>query len=124
MAKLERTKKPVVEELEEELEQWQKIEGGSFYLGKNRIIKPGEKFYAKESDIPVGFRDVVIRLSGKAPAAGKTAKAIPPKIVYTVEPAPDEEGLFNIVDALGKVMNEAPLDEDSANELKKQLEAS
>ena len=123
MGKLERTKKPVTDEPEEETEHWQKIGGGSFFLGKNRIIKPNEKFYAKESEIPAGFRDVIIRLSGKAPATGKTAKAIPPKIVYTVSPVEDEEGLFNIVDALGKVMNETPLDEDSANELKKQLEA-
>lgn len=120
---MERTKKPKVEEPEEELIHWQKIEGGSFYLGKNKIIKPGEKFWAKESEIPLGFRDVVIRLTGKADTTAKIAKTIPPKIVYTVEPVADEEGLFNIVDAKGKVMNETPLDEESANELKKQLEA-
>lgn len=101
----------IIPVVEEPVFQWKKVGGGSFQLN-NRYIKPNERFYAKESDIPLNFRDVVVKLSGTvvppAPAASKHAP-----VVYALVPS-SEEGLFDIVDSFGKKINEASLEKSIA----------
>lgn len=63
---------------------WKKTGGGSFRL-KGRIIKPGERFKARPSDIPKGFRDV-IRPLGTIVDPPTPAGYIPgAKPIYTAE---------------------------------------
>ena len=45
--------------------RWKKTGGGSFRMGGNRIIKPGEVFSAYPEEIPEGFRDTVILQPGQ-----------------------------------------------------------
>lgn len=65
---------------------WKKTGGGSFRLN-NHIIKPGERFKARPSDIPKGMRDVVLPL-GKVVEAPSPETAPPPpgaKPIYTAQ---------------------------------------
>lgn len=101
--------------------------GGSARLtidGTKRIIKPGEVFYAKEEDIPAAFRNTIRPLEAivhKEPAPVK--KAVTPKyrVVPSIE-SKEEEELFDVINSRGKKMNEVPLDKETAEEYKSNLE--
>jgi len=108
--------------------KWQKIGGGAFHMNK-RIIKPNETFFAFEEDIPKAFRNLCIKLSDGIPK-----KVVPPTIapvkskgkIPTYSKQLIEEGdeeLYNIVNEKGKVINEAPLSKEDAEQLIIDLEA-
>jgi hypothetical protein len=45
-----------------DLPKWRKTGRGSFRMANGKIIKPNQVFSAKESEIPEGFRNLVIRI--------------------------------------------------------------
>lgn len=124
---MERTKK-VGEELPEEVKpefnadpiiRWQKIGGGSLHLAK-RLIKPGEMFNARKSEIPMAFRDLVISQNQVTePSPEVRLNAV--KSTFVLRPRGKSKSLFDIVDSSGKVMNDHPLARSVAEKLLKDL---
>lgn len=95
--------------------RWQKIGGGSFFLGRRRI-KPNEKFKARPSEIPAMFRDSVIPLD-EIPEKEAELLVEGIKTVYTLESVEvegEEAPLFNVVNQSGKKINEKPLTKEIA----------
>lgn len=124
---MERTKHVGLNPDANNIEKWKKLGGGSFRLN-GHIIKPGQTFKAMESEIPVGFRDVVVRADeapvgiGKAPAPRKVSppEIKPVEVVYTKK-ARATVGWFDVVDSNGKALNEKALREDIADKLVRDL---
>lgn len=129
---MERTK---VNEVSEVLPLWLKIGGGSMHLGK-QIIKPGQKFRARESDIPKAFRDLVIlqeegtattsvtKIKGEVGTLAGTAHMVRPSnpLIFTKVPAKDEPEFFDVKNRKGKIMNQLPLTSEQADKLIKELQ--
>lgn len=94
--------------------RWKKIGGGPFYY-KNRIIKPGQEFTARPSEISKAFRDVII------PLEEVKVEELPPMEVikgnYSVQPRGKSKTWFDVVDKNGKVINEKALMKDAADKL-------
>ncbi len=100
-------KKPVkIVPKEEKLIRWKKIGRGSF-LFNNRYIKSNQVFYAKESQIPKAFRDVIIPME-KPEEPVDVLTTVKSDSEYTLQEA-IEAGLWNIVDKHGKKINERPM---------------
>ncbi len=107
--------------------RWQKIGGGSFRLNTKRIIKPGEKFTARPSQIPRNFRDVVIPLDGSVEVPNKTEPTAMKgkKPSYTSKPSEKRtiknrgksKSLFDVFEEDGTKINDAPLKKDDAAKL-------
>jgi hypothetical protein len=96
---------------------WWKNNGGTFRMGKNRIIKPGEKFLAHPDQISQAFRDVIV------PIQRNLEDQVPVKVnipKYEIQPN-EEEGFFDIVNEEGKILNEKPLEETVAKQLLEDL---
>lgn len=109
----------VIIELDPMLE-WKKIGGGAYHMG-NRIIKPNQVFKARPSQIPLGFRDVVICLNeDKLKMATHFEVTKNTEADYTIQKT--EEG-FDVVNMYGKKINSATLTEKEASQLKKALSA-
>lgn len=111
---------PVVESVQL---HWKKIGGGSLRL-KNQIIKPNQTFYAALEEIPKAFMDRLICLDDSKLAEIKLQvkkETQTPEVLYNLKKA--GKGLFNVANLSGKVINELPLTEEAANELKTALEA-
>jgi len=47
--------------------QWKKIGGGNFHLLSGANIKPGQIFEAYEHEVPMAFRDVIVRVEEPKP---------------------------------------------------------
>jgi hypothetical protein len=126
---MERKKKvedttPVVEQQEEQEVEFVKTGRGSLrfnrrvYLGsqkneKGGIIKPNQHFWARPSEIPQTFKDVI-----------KPVHALPPEPPlevtepgYDMKPNADDANKWDVVDRQGKIMNEQPLSQHDAEEL-------
>lgn len=120
---MERTKKEIVSVTSDKVYTWKKTSPGSHHTGST-VIKPGETFKSTLIDIPEAFRNLFTCLDGD-PSVDEVKKeeslkeALKP--VYTLEPAA-RKGWFNIVNEEGKPINEKPLKEADANELKAALE--
>ena len=98
--------------------RYRKIGGGSLRLnigGQNRIIKPNEVFSAFPSEIPVAFKDTVMPLDSEAKV--ELAKPHPTKVTFSVKPRGKSHSLFDVVDSLGKVINDKPLPKATAEQL-------
>lgn len=99
--------------------RWKKIGGGSLRLG-NRIIKPGEIFYASESELPKTFMDTLVCLDKedlqKIKDGTKQASKIS-EVLYRLENDATFKGLWNVVNEEGKAINEKPLEKAIAEEL-------
>lgn len=94
--------------------------GGSFWL-HGHIIKPGQVFYAKPSEVPQAFRDQLVPLDGipdpdKKPVVGVVS-------VFNIVPVEGEEDKFNVVNEKGKAINGKPLTAEKAESLLKDLQA-
>ena len=118
---MERTRKVDPEAIE-----WKKVGGGSFHAnigGRLRIIKPNERFFSREDEIPKNFKDVVVPMNPKISAKKEQEKAEE----ITVANAPRYSlvhrggGWFNVVSEDGKVQNENALKKEAAEELLKKL---
>ena len=99
--------------------RWKKIGGGGLHLN-GRIIKPGQVFTARVSDIPKAFRDLCLPLD-------EIKEVVPPpinviKYTYTVVPRGKSKSLFDVVDDKGKVLNEKALTKAVAEQLVSDLE--
>ena len=107
----------------EKVIKWKKVGGGSLRFS-GRIIKPGQIFKAKASEIPEGFRDVVIPLEsipGDTTAPGAPViDAKPVEVEYKLK-SRGSGGWFDVVDLNGKVLNEKALKKDVAEKLVKDL---
>lgn len=90
-----------------------------------RIIKPGEIFRAYANEIPLQFRDVVQPIDavveGPPATTDKTSPLPPlPKVVnpvYSMQPRGKSKLLYDIVDANGKRVNEAPMAKAAAEQM-------
>ena len=98
---------------------WKKTGGGSLRLAK-RLIPPGALFKARVSEIPKGFRDVVIPQELIPEAVQATMPAV--KSSFQVVPRGKSKSMFDIIGANGKRMNEQPLTKAVAERLKADLE--
>lgn len=106
---------------------WLKLGGGTFMLrtaARVRIIKPGQKFYAEEYEIPVAFKDLVELLEkGDEPEKEKPGVKLQDEELdmslkndqYVIEKV--ATGWWDVVDLDGKVMNDKTLRFDKAREL-------
>ena len=102
---------------------WKKVGGGSLRFN-GKIIKPGQKFPAKASEISENFRDVVIPLESIPGVV--TAPNVPDPDIKAVEVEykaveRKTKGWFDVVDKNGKVLNEKALKKDVAEKLVKDL---
>lgn len=94
--------------------RWKKIGGGGFYF-KNRIIKPGQVFTAKASEIPASFRDLCIPLDEIKPAPVIPVKVTPAE--YKISPRGKGKTWFDVIDKNGKAINEKALSKEVAEKL-------
>lgn len=118
--------------------RWVKNGGGIFYMKDGRRIKPKQIFMAKPEDIPAAFRDTIIPLDLDKEeirrmnlAAKKPKKKVvpiveelpapPATLFYTIVDVEGEEGVYNVVDGEGKVINEQPLSDEAAKDLVRAL---
>jgi hypothetical protein len=104
--------------------QWKKM-GGGFLRLPNRIIKPGDIFWASINEIPSAFRDQIIPLDINDLKKGedKPAEEIIPEVVslYTKVQRPDTNW-YDIFDAQNKRVNEKALREDQVDDYLKSLQ--
>ena len=121
---MERTKKiiaPSVEvapvEVVVEKLRWRKLGGGSLRLN-NRIIKPGEIFFADLAELPKAFLDTLECLDSVGLQTAVAEKAREPfvPVEYTLKKVKGTD-LWNLLDVEGKALNEAPLAKEAAEEL-------
>jgi len=103
-------------EKEQEI-QWKKTGRGSFRF-KGRIIKPGQTFMAKPSEISGNLRDLIKPLSDIPKIDEPEIKAV--KVLFTKV---KREGAkwFDILNEDGKKVNEKGLTEEKADELLKKM---
>jgi hypothetical protein len=103
--------------------RWKKLGGGSLRIaigGQNRIIKPGEEFWAEASELPKSCMDLLQCLDAtglKASEVKERSKSPVIPVVYTLQKVEGEKDLWNLVDTEGKVLNESLLSKESADEL-------
>lgn len=124
---MERTKVNMVQNTEEEKVRWKKLGGGSFRMG-NKIIKPGETFWAFPSEIPKPFRDVVVALDATVVFEKEKAKEKKleeqikgNKSAFTIKKREGSQW-FDVFDSQEKKINEKGLSEEKANKFKEDLE--
>lgn len=101
---------------------YKKEGGGSLHLrigGRLTIIKPNQRFYAREEEIPKAFRDVVVEVEPDKAAEVKKEKE--EKIEASTAPKFELQHRsgkwWDVVNEAGKVQNEKALDKDAAQEL-------
>lgn len=66
------------------LPKWKKIGRGSFRMASGKIIKPNQIFAAKEEEIPIGFRNLVIRI--ESGTEEEPAQYLPQKPAFEAQP--------------------------------------
>ena len=100
----------------EKIIRWKKV-GGSTFILNNRMIKPGQVFTAKVSEIPKAFRDLIIPVDD-LPVEVDELTLIGDGSSFSLQPNGDK---WNILNRLGKKLNEVALSRDEALILIKQL---
>lgn len=91
--------------------RWKKVGNGSF-LFNNRYIKPGQVFTATVEEIPTAFRDLIVPVDKLPDDPFKK-----PKKVVNYSLSQTEDGKWNIVDKLGKVFNDSPMELNEAEKV-------
>jgi hypothetical protein len=102
---------------------WKKLGGGVLRL-KGQIIKPNQEFWAYAEDIPVSFLDCIVCLDDSKLQEAKVAEkkiAETPEELFTLKRT--KGGLYNVLNANGKAINEEPFEKEDAQELKTALES-
>lgn len=114
---------------EEVVKKWRKVGGGVFLLNGNRWIKPNQEFYAKESEIPLAFRDTVIcleeekeRISEEGGKESSNLSSYAPGVEEFKLVRRNRSMWFDVVNSAGKVMNDKPMTKENALKLKNILE--
>ena len=95
--------------------KWKKLGGGSFRMANGRIIKSNQIFDAKQEDIPVAFRDVVVPVNPLP--ADRPLEVV--QGAYSIKSK--GPGWYDVVDSLGKVINEKSLRREDAEKLLESL---
>jgi hypothetical protein len=95
--------------------RWKKIGGGHFIFN-GRIIKPGQVFTARESQISKSFRDLIIPVDQLPPPPEEAPVEIK-ATNYTVQPRGKSNTWFDVVDGQGKVVNEKGMAKEKAEKL-------
>lgn len=113
---MERTKK-VTKSSEEEIPvepviRWKKLGGGSFRM-RNRVIKPNQIFSAPASEIPMGFRDVIVPVD-ELPEP--VTRMVTPKISEYKIVKRDKGNWFDVFSG-DKQINEKALTKEAAEKL-------
>ena len=83
-------------------------------MANGKIIKPGEVFSALPSQIPEGFRDVVVPVDDLPEEVVMTPKVA--EIEYTLK-SRGQGGWYDVVDSNGKIVNDKALKLTDANQL-------
>ena len=101
---------------------WKKEGGGSLHLhiaGRLMIIKPGQRFYAKEEEIPPAFRDVIVAVDPvkAAKVQEKREEKIDKSNAPKFELQHRSGKWWDVVNESGKVQNEKALAKEDAQEL-------
>jgi hypothetical protein len=101
--------------------QWRKVGRGKLILASGvRIDQPNQIFWARPDEISPAFRDTVKLAHNDAPVVEPPLVVEEPK--YTVKETPPDSGQYEILDGRGKIVNEAPLTADQAEEMVKKLQ--
>lgn len=117
--KEEKAEQPNANPNEPAMFRMKKIGGGGLHL-HNRIIKPGQVFIARMEEIPKAFMNTILvmeQVSGPVKKGVQLSKA--PKPIYTKQIT--KNGLYNIVDKNGKILNEQPMTEKDADDTIRKL---
>jgi len=105
--------------------RWRKIGGGSLRYIRRRIIKPNERFIAREDEIPSAFREYVVALEDLPQTevkeeAKEEVKENPTKTQY--EMRTDGGGWWDIINVTsGKPINEKKLRKADAEKVLREL---
>lgn len=114
-----------MEKNQEKVLRWKKVGAGTFTM-KGMIIKEGQFFHAKESEIPRAFRDLLVCVEEeKMNEANKEAekelqKTLKP--VFTIVQSEKASTRFDVINAEGFPVNGKPLSRPAAEKLKESLE--
>lgn len=92
--------------------------GGKFLTADKRVIQRNQKFFAPVSQIPLAFRDVIKPVN---PLPKEEEEYLTPVTGEYKIQRNDKNGLFDIVDPQGKVVNEKSLTEEAAKDLLSKL---
>lgn len=112
---------------EEKTIKWRKTGGGSLRFpvrgadgkAKQKIIKPNEVFSAKQSEIPESFRDIVVPVDTTQVGVGGEPPIEPEAGVFELKERGD--GWYDVVNSVGKVLNEKALKKEEAERVVKSL---
>jgi len=107
--------------------RWKVVGGSPFHGNNHRIYKPGEVFKATEAEVPLAFRDVIIKVD--TVSVQEQERILPGKVATyeikereKVDPEDDKEvALYDVVNHKGKVINEKPLSKKKAESFLKDL---
>jgi hypothetical protein len=106
------------------LVRFRKIGGGFFRLASGKIIKPNQVFRCDPTEIPEGFRDVVVQIddipASKNPQIPNEEEKKKNKVEFEIKPRGNS--WFDVVDKFGKKINDMALREDAAIKMKEDLE--
>lgn len=102
---------------------WIKLGGGSLRLklnDRNMILKPGQKFFAKKSDLPLAFMDLLECLSDEEEIkkVEKSEQAATPKRTLRIVIAEDSEDNKSIQEQINDLEDIDFEDEDDVETLK------
>ena len=100
-----------------DLPKWKKTGRGSFRMANGKIIKPNQVFSAKESEIPAGFRNLVIRMDAGVEEVPVIGIKTPAFEVQPITPAV-QKILDDFNAETDAVLDEKDIDEVLATELK------
>jgi len=101
--------------------RWRKAAGSGTFRLPGKIVKPGQVFTARRSEVPKAFRDSIKALD---PMLEKEEKPVVSATDYRMDfwSEDGDVALYNVVQAAsGKAMNESPLPKADAEKLLKDL---
>lgn len=94
--------------------------GGSLRIRRgNKIVKPGERFWARPEEIPEAFSDTIVPVDKAALPAEERVDAVAPS--YSLKHRGG--GWFDIVDQQGKQINQRAMKKADAEQKIVELEA-
>ena len=101
--------------------RWRKTAKSGTFRMPGKIIKPGQTFTARPSQIPMAFRDTIKPLD---PLLKKEDKPVVSSTAYRMEFWSEEKDIafYNVVQvASGKAINDSPLPQPEAEKLMRDL---
>lgn len=114
--------------MEEKPVKWKVISPRPYRWGRHRMMKPGQEFFARESELPEDFKPMLLRVEEKAIPVKRTKVAKPPReeekaVTATFWIKERADDTFDIYSSTGKKMNEQSIySREDAEEFVKSLE--